>query len=105
MAENIRILLADDHPVLRSGLEALLGLEDGLQVVGQAATGEEAVEKARLLRPDVVVMDLSMPGIGGVEGAEQIGGLGLGGRGVGVAPPAGGGFLLPGLGGGGGGVV
>ena len=80
MAENIRILLADDHPVLRSGLEALLWLEDGLQVVGQASTGEEAVEKARLLRPDVVVMDLSMPGIGGIEATKQIGELGLGAR-------------------------
>jgi DNA-binding NarL/FixJ family response regulator len=60
MAENIRILLADDHPVLRSGLEALLALEAGLQVVGQASTGEEAVEKTRLLRPDVVVMVLLM---------------------------------------------
>ncbi|HKP75392.1 MAG TPA: response regulator transcription factor [Longimicrobiaceae bacterium] len=80
MAENIRILLADDHPVLRSGLEALLGLEPGLQVVGQASTGEEAVEKTRLLRPDVVVMDLSMPGMDGVEATKKIGELGLGAR-------------------------
>lgn len=80
MAENIRILLADDHPVLRSGLEALLGLEPGLQVVGQASTGEEAVEKTRLLRPDVVVMDLSMPGMDGIEATKKIGELGLGAR-------------------------
>jgi DNA-binding NarL/FixJ family response regulator len=77
MAETIRILLVDDHPVLRSGLEALLDLEEGLQVVGQASTGEEGVEKARLLRPDVVVMDLSMPGHGGLEAVRRIGALEL----------------------------
>jgi DNA-binding NarL/FixJ family response regulator len=80
MAENVRILLADDHPVLRSGLEALLSLEEGLQVVGQASTGEEAVEKTRLLRPDVVVMDLAMPGIGGLEATKQIVALALGAK-------------------------
>ncbi|MFL5538733.1 MAG: response regulator [Longimicrobiaceae bacterium] len=78
MPEKIRILLADDHPVLRSGLEALLALEEGLEVVGQASTGEEAVEKARLLRPTVVVMDLSMPGIGGLEATRRVVELGLG---------------------------
>lgn len=80
MSQSIRILLADDHPVLRSGLEALLGLEEGLQVVGHASTGEEAVEKTRLLRPDVVVMDLSMPGIGGLEATKQTVALGLGAK-------------------------
>ena len=80
MPETIRILLADDHPVLRSGLEALLSLEAGLQVVGQASTGEEAVEKTRLLRPTVVVMDLAMPGIGGLEATRRIVELGLGAR-------------------------
>jgi two-component system response regulator NreC len=78
--EKIRILLADDHPVLRSGLEALLGLEEGLEVVGQASTGEEAVEKARLLRPAVVVMDLAMPGIGGLEATKQVVAMGLGAK-------------------------
>ena len=80
MPEKIRILLADDHPVLRSGLEALLGLEEGLEVVGQASTGEEAVEKTRLLRPAVVVMDLAMPGIGGLEATRRVLALGLGAR-------------------------
>jgi DNA-binding NarL/FixJ family response regulator len=72
MTDTIRILLVDDHPVLRSGLEALLDLEDGMQVVGQASTGEEGVEKARLLRPDVVVMDLAMPGMDGLEATRLI---------------------------------
>lgn len=80
MTQEIRILLADDHPVLRSGLEALLALEDGLPVVGHASTGEEAVEKTRLLRPDIVVMDLVMPGMGGLEATRQIGELGLGAK-------------------------
>ena len=80
MAETIRILLVDDHPVLRSGLEALLGLEDDVQVVGHASTGEEAVEKARLLRPDVVVMDLTMPVMDGLEATKRIMALELGAR-------------------------
>ncbi|HYH79395.1 MAG TPA: response regulator transcription factor [Longimicrobium sp.] len=105
MADDIRILLADDHPVLRSGLEALLALEDGLQVVGQASTGEEAVEKTRLLRPDVVVMDLSMPGIGGLEATKQIGELGLGARVLVLTSQAEEDFLLPVLEAGGSGFV
>ncbi|HEX2208575.1 MAG TPA: response regulator transcription factor [Longimicrobium sp.] len=80
MSAKIRILLADDHPVLRSGLEALLGLEDDVLVVGHASTGEEAVEKARLLRPDVVVMDLAMPVMDGLEATRRIVALELGTR-------------------------
>ena len=74
MSGKIRILLVDDHPVLRSGLDALLALEDDLEVVGQASTGEEGIEKTRLLRPDVVVMDLAMPGMGGLEATRAISG-------------------------------
>ena len=70
--EAIRILLADDHAMLRSGLRALLEAEDDLEVVGEAGTGEEAVEMAEGLHPDVVVMDLSMPGIGGLEATRRI---------------------------------
>jgi DNA-binding NarL/FixJ family response regulator len=70
--ENIRILLVDDHAVLRSGLKALLEAEPGLEVVGEAGTGEEGVSGAERLRPDVVVMDLSMPGIGGLEATRRI---------------------------------
>ncbi len=72
MTDTIRILLVDDHAVLRAGLKALLDAEPDLQVVGEAPTGEEGIEKARELRPDVVVMDLSMPGMGGLEATRHI---------------------------------
>jgi DNA-binding NarL/FixJ family response regulator len=76
MAEDpIRILLVDDHAVLRAGLRALLEAEAGLEVVGEAGTGEAGVESAERLRPNVVVMDLSMPGIGGLEATRRIAAL------------------------------
>lgn len=80
MADNIRVLLVDDHAILRGGLEALLNLEVDIEVAGEASTGEEAITKVRLLRPDVVVMDLGMPGIGGLEATREISALGLGAR-------------------------
>ena len=67
MPKPIHILLADDHWVVRAGLRAVLDGQANVRVVGEAATGEEAVEKARALKPDVVLMDLVMPGIGGLE--------------------------------------
>jgi len=70
--EIIRILLVDDHLVLRAGLKALLDAETDMRVVGEASTGEEALERAKSLKPDVVVMDLSMPGMGGLEATRQI---------------------------------
>jgi DNA-binding NarL/FixJ family response regulator len=68
----IRILLADDHTVMRNGLRLLLERQNNLQVVGEAADGHEAVELAASTKPDVVVMDIAMPHLNGVEAARQI---------------------------------
>ena len=68
----IRVLLVDDHAVVRKGLRALFEREPGIEVVGEAADGEQAVLRVERLRPDVILMDLEMPGIGGVEAARQI---------------------------------
>ena len=68
----IRVLLADDHAVLRSGLRALLNAEPDIEVVGEAADGEEAVALAERLRPAVVVMDLSMPRMDGLQATRLI---------------------------------
>jgi len=63
---SVAVLIADDHPVVREGLRGMLSAEPGVAVVGEAASGDEAVAMARLLRPDVVLMDLRMPGRDGV---------------------------------------
>lgn len=68
----IRILIADDHLVVREGLQLILGMEDDLEVIGEAANGEGAVRLAADLQPDVILMDLRMPGIGGLEAIRQI---------------------------------
>ncbi len=70
--EPIRVLLADDHPVYRDGLAALLSSVDGIDVVGTAGTGREAVAQASELQPDVVVMDVQMPELDGVEATRQV---------------------------------
>jgi len=70
--QTIRILIADDHPVVRKGLKALLNTEPGLEVVGEAADGEQAVTKASTLKPDVILMDLSMPRKDGVQAISEI---------------------------------
>ncbi|MDE2654445.1 MAG: response regulator transcription factor [Gemmatimonadota bacterium] len=71
------VLLVDDHTVVRAGLRALLEASGRVEVVGEASSGEEGVEKARSLEPDVVIMDLAMPGIDGVQATRRIAALGI----------------------------
>lgn len=68
----IRALIVDDHPVTRDGLRTALELSDEVSIVGEASTGEEAVERVEQLTPDVVFMDVRMPGIGGIEATRKI---------------------------------
>ena len=72
MSNNIKILIADDHPVVREGLTSMISREEGFEVVGEAKTGKEAVEKAGTLKPDVMLMDLRMPEMDGVEAIQAI---------------------------------
>ena len=72
MAERIRILIADDHPLFRDGLRVMLESVDDVEVLGEATTGEEAVALAAGLRPAVVLMDIKMPGINGIEATRRI---------------------------------
>jgi DNA-binding NarL/FixJ family response regulator len=74
---KIRVLIADDHAILREGVRALLVATDDIEVVGQAADGREAIELCRKLDPDLVLMDIAMPGLGGLEAALEIRKLGL----------------------------
>jgi DNA-binding NarL/FixJ family response regulator len=71
-ADVLRVLIVDDHDLFRSGLRNLLEEETGVQIVGEAAAGQEALRIVRELAPDVVVMDLNMPGMGGVEATRHI---------------------------------
>lgn len=77
---KIRVLLADDHAVLRAGLKALLNAEPDIDVVGEASDGEEAVSKTAALRPDVVVMDIAMPRLNGLDATQRIRKQGLASR-------------------------
>ena len=71
-SRKIRVLLADDHKILRQGVRMLIDSQADMEVVGEAKTGREAIEEARRLKPDVVVMDVSMPELNGIEGTRQI---------------------------------
>jgi DNA-binding NarL/FixJ family response regulator len=70
--ESIRVLVVDDHPIVRSGIVALLESADGIEVAGEAADGLTAVDRAAELRPDVVLMDLRLPGLGGERATARI---------------------------------
>jgi DNA-binding NarL/FixJ family response regulator len=72
MSAPLRIVLADDHPVVRDGLRALVETSPGLDIVGEAKTGDEAIEVCQRLRPDVVLMDLAMPGRNGIDATRVI---------------------------------
>jgi DNA-binding NarL/FixJ family response regulator len=71
-SKKIRVLIADDHRLFAEALEAILSSEPEIQVVGRAQTGEEAVEQALALKPDVILMDIAMPGLDGVEATKRI---------------------------------
>jgi DNA-binding NarL/FixJ family response regulator len=70
--QRIRVLIVDDHDLFREGLRQLIETDDSIEVVGEAATGEEAIERVRDLHPDVVLMDISMPGLDGIRATEHI---------------------------------
>ncbi len=68
----LRVVIADDHAVVRSGLRLILGTQPDIEIAGEAATGEEAVRQTLLLRPDMILLDISMPGINGLDAARAI---------------------------------
>jgi len=72
MQDKTTVLLVDDHALFREGLAALLSTQEGIEIVGEAASGEEALEKARELLPDVILMDILMPGMGGLDATRKI---------------------------------
>ena len=70
--DKTKVLLAEDHTIVRKGLRSLLDKETGIEVVGEAEDGREAIVKAKKLHPDIVVMDIAMPGLNGLEATRQI---------------------------------
>ena len=68
----IRIMIVDDHGIVRTGLARVLEDVSGMQVVAEASTGEEAIELVRTIKPDIILMDISMPGVGGLEATRRI---------------------------------
>src|SRR5512137_1042565 len=69
---NTKVMIVDDHKMFRDGLRGLINAEPGMEVVGEAVDGKEAIEAARRLSPDVVIMDISMPGMNGIEAMRQV---------------------------------
>jgi DNA-binding NarL/FixJ family response regulator len=70
--EALRVLIADDHPLFRHGIRELLNLAPDVQVIGEATTGEEVIMQAEALHPDVILMDVNMPGVNGIEATRRI---------------------------------
>jgi two-component system, NarL family, response regulator LiaR len=68
----VRVLVADDHEIVREGLRLMLGEQDGIELVGESSSGEDAVRQTLAISPDVVLMDLVMPGVSGIEAARRI---------------------------------
>jgi DNA-binding NarL/FixJ family response regulator len=71
-AEKIRVLIADDHRLFADALEAILGMDERIEVVGKAYNGEDAVRLAAAEKPDVILMDMKMPGVDGIEATRRI---------------------------------
>lgn len=69
---KIKVLLADDHPVFRSGLKSVIQADDNLQIIAEVSNGKDAVIESKLKNPDIVIMDVNMPGIDGIEATKQI---------------------------------
>lgn len=70
--EQLRVLIADDHPMFRHGVQTLLASASGLAVIGEASTGQEAIDLSGTLQPDIILMDLQMPEVNGIEATRQI---------------------------------